>query len=103
MSSRSRSVILGAALASSVGLDAALPARPVTLTKATAQGVVEAIHALGRYVDPVRLPDGRYLLDFNAAYNPACAFSTHYNCPIPPKSNTLAVAIRAGEMDSDYH
>ncbi len=60
-------------------------------------------YALGRYVDPVRLPDGRYLLDFNAAYNPACAFSTHYNCPIPPKSNTLAVAIRAGEMDSDYH
>ena len=60
-------------------------------------------YALGRYVDPVRLPDGRYLLDFNAAYNPACAFSTHYNCPIPPKANTLPVAIRAGEMDSDYH
>ena len=60
-------------------------------------------YALGRYVDPARLPDGRYLLDFNAAYNPACAFSTHYNCPIPPKSNTLPVAIRTGEMDSDYH
>jgi hypothetical protein len=29
--------------------------------------------------------------------------SDHYNCPIPPKANTLAVAIRAGEMDSHYH
>jgi uncharacterized protein (DUF1684 family) len=60
-------------------------------------------YALGRYVDVKKLPDGRYLLDFNNAYNPACAFSVHYNCPIPPKENALAVAIRAGEMDSDYH
>lgn len=60
-------------------------------------------YALGRYVDPKKLPNGNYVLDFNAAYNPACAFSDHYNCPIPPKANTLAVAIRAGEMDSHYH
>lgn len=60
-------------------------------------------YALGRYVDVKRLPDGRFLLDFNFAYNPACAFSDHYNCPIPPKGNTLSVAIRAGEMDSHYH
>jgi hypothetical protein len=60
-------------------------------------------YALGRYVDPKKLPNGKYVLDFNAAYNPACAFSDHYNCPIPPKTNTLAVAIRAGEMDSHYH
>lgn len=60
-------------------------------------------YPLGRYLDPQRLPDGRYLLDFNAAYNPACAFSEHYNCPIPPKANTLSVAIRAGEMDPHYH
>jgi uncharacterized protein (DUF1684 family) len=60
-------------------------------------------YALGRYVDVKKLPDGRFLLDFNFAYNPACAFSDHYNCPIPPKGNTLTVAIRAGEMDSRYH
>jgi uncharacterized protein len=60
-------------------------------------------YPLGRYIDPIRLPDGRYLLDFNAAYNPACAFSDHYNCPIPPRGNTLGVAIRAGEMDPDTH
>jgi uncharacterized protein len=60
-------------------------------------------YSVGRYVDPKKLPNGNYLLDFNFAYNPACAFSDHYNCPIPPKGNTLTVAIRAGEMDSHYH
>ena len=59
-------------------------------------------YEVGRYVNPEPLPDGRYVIDFNFAYNPACAFSEHYNCPIPPPANALAVAIRAGEMDSHY-
>jgi len=60
-------------------------------------------YPLGRYLDAQRLGDGRYLLDFNLAYSPLCAFSEHYNCPIPPRQNTLPVPIRAGEMDSHYH
>lgn len=60
-------------------------------------------YELGRYVDLKKLPNGRYLLDFNFAYNPACAYSVHYNCPIPPKANVLSVAVRAGEMDAHYH
>ena len=60
-------------------------------------------YSLGRYVDAVRGADGRYFLDFNVCYNPACAVSDFYNCPIPPRANRLAVAIRAGEMDSHYH
>jgi hypothetical protein len=60
-------------------------------------------YPLGRYVDVKPLDGGRYLLDFNFAYNPACAFSDHYNCPIPPRTNVLPVAIRAGEMDAHYH
>jgi uncharacterized protein (DUF1684 family) len=60
-------------------------------------------YELGRYVDVKKLPSGLYLLDFNFAYNPACAYSDHYNCPIPPKNNVLRMAIRAGEMDSHYH
>jgi hypothetical protein len=59
-------------------------------------------YPLGRYLDLERAPDGRYVLDFNHAYNPACAFSVHYNCPIPPRANTLRAAIRAGEKDSHY-
>jgi uncharacterized protein (DUF1684 family) len=60
-------------------------------------------YPVGRYVDPHPLPDGRYLLDFNLCYAPACAVSDHYNCPIPPQANVLKVAIRAGEMDAHYH
>ena len=50
-----------------------------------------------RYVEVAHAPDGRYVLDFNRAYNPACAYSPHYNCPIPPPENALKIAIRAGE------
>lgn len=53
-------------------------------------------YGVGRYLDPEPLPDGRWVLDFNLAYNPACAFSDHYNCPIPTKSNMQRIAIRAG-------
>lgn len=50
-----------------------------------------------RYVAVSGLPEGGYVLDFNLAYNPACAYSPHYNCPIPPIENELAIDIRAGE------
>ena len=59
-------------------------------------------YALGRYVDVAQRPDGRYVLDFNNAYNPACATSPYYNCPIPSKANTLEIAVLAGEKDSHY-
>jgi uncharacterized protein (DUF1684 family) len=59
-------------------------------------------YSVGRYLDPELQPDGRYVLDFNMAYDPACAYSNHYNCPLPPKENRLSVAIRAGQMDSHY-
>lgn len=60
-------------------------------------------YRIGRYVEPKKRPDGTYILDFNMAYNPACAFSKFYNCPIPPRENSLPVEIRAGEQDSHYH
>ena len=56
-------------------------------------------YKVGRYLDAEPRPDGRFVLDFNRAYSPACAYSDHYNCPIPPRENRLTVAIRAGEMD----
>ena len=50
-----------------------------------------------RYLGVAVASNGGYVLDFNRAYNPACAYSPHYNCPIPPPENHLAVPIRAGE------
>jgi uncharacterized protein (DUF1684 family) len=55
-------------------------------------------YGLGRYLDLEDAEDGRYIVDFNRAYNPACVFSPHYNCPVPPEDNNLPVAITAGEM-----
>jgi uncharacterized protein (DUF1684 family) len=56
-------------------------------------------YPVGRYVDPEPIGGGRYILDFNRAYNPVCAYSDYYNCPIPPEANHLLVPVRAGEMD----
>ena len=59
-------------------------------------------YKVGRYLEAEPLPDGRYVLDFNRCYSPACAYSDDYNCPIPPSANKLQVAINAGEMDPHY-
>ena len=62
-------------------------------------------YPVGRYVDPAPAPGqpDRYWLDFNRAYNPTCAFSPLYNCPIPPRENVLDVEVRAGERDPGGH
>jgi uncharacterized protein (DUF1684 family) len=54
-------------------------------------------YGAGRYLDLNKRPGDQYVVDFNRAYNPYCAYSPYYSCPIPPGENTLAVEIRAGE------
>ena len=53
----------------------------------------------GRYIDifTTDIKNNIVEIDFNKAYNPYCAYSKDYNCPIPPRENYLAVAIKAGE------
>jgi uncharacterized protein (DUF1684 family) len=51
----------------------------------------------GRYLDLHPTATNIYTIDFNTAYNPYCAYSKGYECPYPPPSNRLKVAIRAGE------
>ena len=51
----------------------------------------------GRYIDLVEKPDGRYVIDFNSAYNPSCAYGGDFPCPVTPKENHVSVAIPAGE------
>ncbi|GAC1342643.1 MAG: DUF1684 domain-containing protein [Acetobacteraceae bacterium] len=43
-------------------------------------------------------PDGRTILDFNFAYNPSCAYSPRWTCPLAPRANRLPVPVRAGEQ-----
>jgi uncharacterized protein (DUF1684 family) len=56
-------------------------------------------YGAGRYLDASikDIKDGKIALDFNKLYNPYCAFSEGYSCPIPPKENHLPVRIEAGE------
>ncbi|MFQ5824429.1 MAG: DUF1684 domain-containing protein [bacterium] len=54
----------------------------------------------GRYIDLEEIHSGIYILDFNMAYNPSCAYGKEgYACPIPPVENKLDVEIRAGEKN----
>ena len=57
-------------------------------------------YASGRYLEfySSDIQGNKFKLDFNGAYNPYCAYASGYHCPIPPKENSLPVAIRAGEM-----
>ena len=51
----------------------------------------------GRYLDPDLLAGDRFLVDFNMAYNPYCAYNDMWSCPLTPPENRLKVPIRAGE------
>ncbi len=56
-------------------------------------------YGAGRYLELEPHGRHRFHVDFNLAYNPWCAYSPEYSCPIPPKENRLQVPIRAGEKD----
>jgi uncharacterized protein (DUF1684 family) len=51
----------------------------------------------GRYLDLDRTGSGIYDLDFNRAYFPFCYYNAAYDCPLPPRENRIAVAVKAGE------
>lgn len=55
----------------------------------------------GRYLDlyTTEIHNSLFVLDFNKVYNPYCAYSEGFNCPIPPRENHLNVRIEAGEMN----
>lgn len=51
----------------------------------------------GRYLDIIKPEKGMgWILDFNKCYNPYCAYSYKYSCPIPPEENHLEIEIKAG-------
>jgi uncharacterized protein (DUF1684 family) len=55
----------------------------------------------GRYVDveePVgKFPPAKVVIDFNFAYNPNCARSSYFNCPVA--IDFIQLAMKAGEKD----
>ncbi len=58
----------------------------------------------GRYLD-VRMDENPEILvlDFNKAYNPYCAYSERYSCPLVPIENKINYPILAGVKYADHH
>jgi uncharacterized protein (DUF1684 family) len=65
----------------------------------TDEGSGASTYEGGRYLDfkMSDIVDKTLVIDFNKAYNPYCAFTSGYDCPIPPSENSLSVGIAAGE------
>jgi hypothetical protein len=51
----------------------------------------------GRYIDVLIPHSDTVFLDFNKAYNPYCAYSERWSCPLVPFENWLEITIPAGE------
>jgi len=53
----------------------------------------------GRYVELDGPDGGPFVLDFNHAYNPSCAYGEpeRFQCPATPAENVLPIAVTAGE------
>lgn len=64
----------------------------------------EETYGAGRYLDldaEDRTADGEWVVDFNEAYNPFCAYDERYECPLVPRENWLDVRIEAGELNGE--
>jgi uncharacterized protein (DUF1684 family) len=60
----------------------------------------DGAYSAGRYVDIAdfgKFPPAKVVIDLNTAYNPNCARSAHFTCPIA--IDTIPLAVKAGERD----
>jgi len=60
-------------------------------------------YGAGRYINPIKKGENIYIVDFNLAYNPYCAYNKKYSCAIPPDENHFNFSIFAGEKIYRYH
>jgi uncharacterized protein len=69
----------------------------------TDQTTGKETYGVGRYLDFEynEDPDFVYTIDFNKAYNPYCAYTKLYTCPVPRKEDYIDMSIEAGEKN--YH
>lgn len=61
-------------------------------------------YAGGRFID-LRIPKSgnTIVVDFNKAYNPLCAYSNRYSCPVVPEKNHLEIEVNAGVQHINKH
>jgi uncharacterized protein len=58
-------------------------------------------YGAGRFLWVKAPVDGKTVVDFNLAWNPLCAYSDGFNCPLAPPENRLTLPIPVGE--APYH
>ena len=58
-------------------------------------------YGVGRYLDFELDADSNfiYTIDFNRVYNPYCAYTKMYTCPIPREEDYIDISIEAGEKN----
>jgi len=56
----------------------------------------EESYKIGRYLEIEKISKEQWLVDFNTAYNPLCAYNDNWNCSYTPDENTLQIPILAG-------
>ena len=57
----------------------------------------EGSYPAGRFVELIPQGGDRYTLDLNRAFNPNCAYSSVFPCPIPWSGNVFGGKVEAGE------
>jgi len=60
-------------------------------------------YGAGRFVRALRQKDGTFVVDFNRAYAPPCAFTPYATCPLPPPQNRMRIAVEAGDKSGADH
>ncbi|HSZ83910.1 MAG TPA: DUF1684 domain-containing protein [Polyangia bacterium] len=60
-------------------------------------------YGAGRFVRARRQRDGTFVVDFNRAYAPPCAFTPYATCPLPPPQNRMRIAVEAGDRSGADH
>ena len=63
----------------------------------------KSTYGAGRFVYADMPKGDRVEIDFNQAHNPPCAFTAFATCPLPPRQNTLDLAVEAGEKNYGSH
>ncbi|MEL0295672.1 MAG: DUF1684 domain-containing protein, partial [Cryomorphaceae bacterium] len=53
-------------------------------------------YGTGRFMDITKPEGSTMILDFNYAYNPYCAYTDGYSCPITPQENYIDIEVNAG-------
>ena len=60
-------------------------------------------YGTGRFMDITKPKGSTMVLDFNYAYNPYCAYTDGYSCPITPQENYIDIEVNAGIKGPEGH